>query len=173
MIWIDIVILVIIIVSTLVGMFRGFVSEALSLATWILAIWIGIAYSVMLSHHILPHTIEDPNLRVGIAFAILFIITLIIGGVINVIASMLVKKTGLSGTNMSIGLVFGLTRGVLIVAVAILLAGLTTLPEQPFWQDSIILSKLEPVALWLRDLLPADLAGHFRLDTTTHQGLRP
>ncbi len=172
MIWIDIVILAIIMLSTLIGMFRGFVSEALSLATWILAVWIGIAYAAMLSHSILPEVITEPNLRVGIAFAILFVSTLIVGGVINLLASMLVKKTGLSGTNMSIGLVFGLGRGVLIIAAAILLAGLTTLPEQAFWQESIILPKMEPVALWLRDLLPEDLAGHFRLEGISSQGMR-
>lgn len=160
MIWIDFVILGIVAVSTVISLFRGFVKEAISLATWILAFWISLAYSGVAAAH-LPFGLEDPTLRLGIAFAILFILTLLMGGIVNVLAGQLVKKTGLSGTDRSIGAVFGLARGGLIVAVVILLMGLTVIPEEPWWQDSLLVPHFERIALWLRDYLPPDLASHF------------
>ncbi|MCG5500408.1 CvpA family protein [Ectothiorhodospira lacustris] len=160
MIWIDFVILGIVAVSTVISLFRGFVKEAISLATWILAFWVSLAYSGVLAGH-LPFGLEDPTLRLGIAFAILFIVTLLVGGIVNVLAGQMVKKTGLSGTDRSIGAVFGLARGGLIVAVVILLMGLTVIPQEPWWQESLLVPHFERIALWLRDYLPPDLASHF------------
>ncbi|SEQ06714.1 membrane protein required for colicin V production [Ectothiorhodospira magna] len=160
MIWIDFVILGIVAISTVISLFRGFVKEAISLATWILAFWIALAYAGTVSAW-LPFGLTDPTLQLAVAFAILFIGILLAGGIVNVLAGQLVKKTGLSGTDRSIGAVFGLARGGLIVAVVVLLMGLTVIPQEPWWQDSLLLPHFERMALWLRDLLPPDLASHF------------
>jgi len=160
MIWIDFVILGIVALSAVISLFRGFVKEAISLATWIVAFWVSLGYASAFSQ-ILPAALEDGTLRIGIAFAVLFIITLIVGGVINVLAGQMVKRTGLSGTDRSLGVVFGLARGLLLVAVLVLLAALTAMPQEPWWQDSLLLGHFERLAIWLRDFLPEDLANHF------------
>ncbi|WP_018952804.1 CvpA family protein [Thioalkalivibrio sulfidiphilus] len=160
MIWIDFVILGIIALSALISLFRGFVKEAISLATWVVAFWVSLSYASPLSG-LLPASLEDPTLRVGIAFAVLFILTLILGGVINVLAGQMVKRTGLSGTDRSLGVVFGMARGLLVVAVLVLLAALTVLPQEPWWSDSLLLPHFERLAIWLRGFLSEDLAAHF------------
>ncbi|MCG5515832.1 MULTISPECIES: CvpA family protein [Ectothiorhodospira] len=160
MIWIDLVIVAIIAISAVISLFRGFIKEAISVATWVLAFLVSLTYSAPLSEY-LPLGIEDPTLLVGIAFAILFILTLIMGGVVNMLAGQLVKKTGLSGTDRSIGAVFGLARGVAIVAVVVLMAGLTVVPQEPWWQESQLLPQFERIALWMRDFLPQDIAENF------------
>jgi membrane protein required for colicin V production len=68
----------------------------------------------------------------------------------------------MSGTDRFIGMIFGAARGVLLVAVLVLLAGLTALPQESWWEESRMLPYFEELALWLRDLLPEDLAGYFR-----------
>ena len=95
------------------------------------------------------------------AFLILFIITLILSGVVNFFANQIVQRTGLSGTDRVIGAIFGFMRGMVVVAALVLLASLTTIPKSPWWQDSLFLYQFQALAVWLRDLLPGDIAGHF------------
>jgi len=98
---------------------------------------------------------------VAAAFLALFIVVLLIGGIINWAISKAVEKTGLSGTDRSIGLIFGVARGVFIVAVLILLAGLTTMPQEPWWQKSVLVPHFTVVTLWIHALLPESMATHF------------
>ncbi|MEF3193899.1 MAG: CvpA family protein, partial [Halothiobacillaceae bacterium] len=112
---------------------------------------------------LLPIDIDIPSMRLAAAFAILFILTLIVGGIINAVVGLLVEKTGLSGTDRSIGVIFGLARGVFLVSALILLGSLTPMPQDPWWKGSWVIQNLTPVAQWMRDLLPSQLAQNFRL----------
>ena len=75
--------------------------------------------------------------------------------------SQIVDKTGLSGTDKTLGVVFGAARGVLIVSMIVLFAGLTPMPSESWWQESILVDHFMRVALWIKDLLPDDVAGRF------------
>jgi len=158
---IDLVLLGVIFFSALVSILRGFMKEMVSLLSWVAAFVIAIFYSAHLDP-LLPASIDIPSMRLAIAFVILFILSLLVGGVINVVLGVLVKKTGLSGTDRSIGVVFGMVRGVFIVSVLILLGSLTPMPQDPWWKGSQVIQQLTPVALWLRDLLPNDLTRNFQ-----------
>lgn len=157
---VDWLILAVVLVSTLVSLLRGFVREVISLLTWVAAFVIALGFSPLAAQW-LPAAIEIPSMRVATAFLALFILVLLIGGLINWAVSKAVEKTGLSGTDRSIGLVFGAARGVFIVAVLILLAGLTAMPSEPWWQDSLLIPHVRVVAVWIHALLPADMAEHF------------
>ena len=67
-------------------------------------------------------------------------------------------RSGLSATDRALGMVFGIARGIVIVAVMVMLAGLTTLPEDPWWRESLLLTHFQDVAIWLRGFLPPDIA---------------
>ena len=160
--WFDIAILLIILISSLISLVRGFVKESISLATWIAAGFIALAYHQVLSELLLPY-LESPTISLAAAFAVLFIATLIVGAIINYIISQLVSKTGLSGTDKTLGVVFGVARGVLIIALVVLFAELTPIPDEQWWQDSMLVEHFTRVSVWIRDLLPADIAGRFQL----------
>lgn len=160
MVWFDIAILVVILISSLISLVRGFVKESISLATWLLAGFIALSYHAVLAEMLSPY-IESPTLGLAVAFAVLFIATLIVGAIINFMISQLVSKTGLSGTDKTLGVIFGAARGVLIVAMVVLFAGLTPIPSEPWWQESMMVEPFMKVALWIKDLLPADIAGRF------------
>jgi membrane protein required for colicin V production len=93
--WVDLIIIVVIVISALISLVRGFVKESISLASWILAGFIALRYFTPLADLLEPY-IESPTIRTGVGFAILFVSSLIIGAIVNYMASQLVAKTGLS-----------------------------------------------------------------------------
>jgi len=161
MIWVDYILLVIIAVSALLSLWRGFVKEALSLFSWIAALWIGMLFFHDLSR-LIRDWIDTPTIRNVVAFGLLFVGTLLVGGVVNYLAGQLISKTGLTSTDRILGMLFGIARGMVIVAVLVMLAGLTSIPRDPWWQESTLLGYFQDIAMWLRSYLPADIAERIR-----------
>ena len=155
--WIDVVIISLIALSAILSLFRGFVKEALALITWLVALWVAMAFyeefAVWLSQWI-----TVPSAQKATAFGVLFVCVLLLGAMVNYLAGKLVDKTGLTGTDKMLGVVFGVARGAVIVAILVLLAGLTPLPQDPWWQDSQFLGYFEDLAVWMRDFLPSEIA---------------
>lgn len=161
--WADYFILGLIGLSMLLSLWRGFIKEALSLATWVVAFVVAWSFSGLFAERLTPW-IELPSARAVAAFAGLFLIVLILGALVNFLIGQLVSKTGLSGTDRILGTVFGVARGVVIVAVLVLLAGVTPLPRDPWWQASQLMPHFERVALWLADFLPAEVKDNVRFE---------
>ncbi len=157
MIWVDYLLVAIISLSALLSLWRGFVREALSLASWILALWVAILFFDSLGR-LLARWIDTPSISDVIAFTILFVSAVVLGGLVSLLAGQLVARTGLTATDRALGMVFGMARGVVIVAVLVLLAGLTAVPQDPWWSQSLLLGHFQDMALWLRSFLPADVA---------------
>lgn len=159
--WFDYAILGIIFLSAGISLIRGFVREAFSLAVWVLALWVAWTFFRDLSP-LLANWIKTPSVQFGLAFAALLIATLIVGGLVNYLLIQLVQKTGLSGSDRLVGMVFGVARGALLVCALVLLAGLTPLPQDPWWQESVLVPYFEELALWMKDLLPDDIGHRFQ-----------
>ncbi|VAW89001.1 Colicin V production protein [hydrothermal vent metagenome] len=156
MIWIDIAILAVVGISVIISLVRGFVRESLSLAGLIAAI----AASFYLSQpasQLLEGTVETPSLRLIIAVVALFVVTLFAVAILNFFIGKLIKVSGLSGTDRMIGVIFGVLRGVLVVAVLVVLASMTTLPEDPWWQASALLGYFEQLVVLSKDYLPSEI----------------
>ena len=161
MIWIDYAILGIVGISTVISLRRGFVKEALSLAGWITAFWIAIAFSGR-GAALLEGYVTKPSWRVVIAFVVLLILVLLACGIVLRMAGLLVEKTGMSGTDRSLGIVFGVLRGIVIVGLLVLLAGLTALPGAPWWSDSVLLPHLVELANEIGAFLPPEVQEQIR-----------
>lgn len=155
--WLDLVFIGIIAVSVLISVVRGFVREVISVLVWVAALWLALRFSGPLADA-LAGWIGSPTLRLVAAFAAIFIGTLLVGAALNYFAGQLVGRTGLTGTDRSLGVVFGGARGLLIVAMLVLVAGLTAIPREPWWQESRMAAWLTPwvcsvgVAQWLDGL---------------------
>ena len=159
--WADYLIVIIIALSMLIGLWRGLLREVISLATWIAAFAIAFLFAEDGATHLMPY-IDVPSLRAAAAFGGLFLATLLLGGLVGILASYLVDYTGLTGTDRVLGMVFGLGRGAIMIAILVLAAGLTPMPRDPWWQQSLLVPHFQDTALWLRGLLPPDLAQNFR-----------
>ena len=184
MIWIDYAILAIVGISGVFSLRRGFVKEVLSLAGWIAAFWIVIAYSgrvaAWLEELALQRTAGEcfiayseqvaawleglvalPSVRVAIGSAVLFVAVLLACVLVQRAAGALVAKTGMSGTDRTLGIVFGVLRGVVIVGLLVLLAGLTPLPRDPWWSESSFLPHFVDL---VRVYLPVEVQQHLDFD---------
>jgi membrane protein required for colicin V production len=159
--WVDILIIVIIALSALISLFRGFVRETLSLLSWILAFWVALTFAHPLAQMYLQKYIKSPTLQLAAAFGGLFLLTLIVCAILNYFISTLVDKTGLSGTDRLLGMIFGLARGIVLVAALLLGGHLTPMPKEDWWQKSMFISRFEPLETWLKSFLPASLEEHF------------
>lgn len=157
----DLIILSIIVLSVVVSLMRGFVKEAMSLAGWLVALWISMTFSSGMAE-LFGSSIKDPTLRLLAAFVSLFVLSLIVGSIINFFASQLVQRAGLTGVDRTIGGVFGVLRGVLLVTIIVMLLGLTTLPKESWWDESFLMFRFEAIATWLKDLLPDDISRYFK-----------
>lgn len=156
--YVDYFIIVIILASTLISLLRGFTSEAVSLLTWIIAAIFAFKLSHPLSDR-LAGMIHTPSVRFLVSFLILFIIVLIIGSIINHFFGMLIKSTGLSGTNRLLGMIFGFARGVLLVAIFILFANMTSIVREPWWQSSYLIPLFDGLVAWLQQFIPNHFNG--------------
>jgi len=157
----DFIVLGIIIISIVVSLMRGLVKEALSLAGWLVALWVAMTFSSGMAE-LFGSSIKDPTLRLLAAFICLFVLSLIVGAIVNFFATQLVQRTGLTGVDRTLGAVFGLLRGILLVTIIVMLLGLTTLPKESWWDQSFFMFRFEAIATWLKDLLPGDIARYFK-----------
>ena len=153
----DIVLLGVLLVSGLLGLWRGFVAEVMSLATWVLAFWASFAFGDRLAGF-LAGWIDAEAARNAAGYVGVFIGVLLLGGVLTWLLTRFVQGTGLSGTDRLLGFGFGVLRGTAVCVVGVLLMGLTPLPQRGDWVQSPLIGVLQPGALWLRGWLPEPLA---------------
>lgn len=150
-------------ISVLISVMRGMVREVIALAGWIVAFVVANLYSGAVAAW-LPAGLTNESVRMLAAFIILFLGALLAMGLLAVAASRLMKSAGLSIEDRVLGVVFGFARGVLIVMVFVLMAGLTSLPRQPIWKDAMLSEPLETFAVFVRAWLPTDLSQRIRYD---------
>jgi len=153
MIIIDWVILAIVGISALISLVRGFVKEALSLASWVIAFFVARIFSGNLAT-LLENSISTNSVRWLVSFALLFVATLVVCAMVNYLIAQVVRITGLGGLDRVFGMVFGLMRGLMIVVALVYGAQLTMIPQDQWWQDSQIIPYLESIPDWARKTLP-------------------
>lgn len=147
----DWAIVVVVVLSILISLSRGFVREALSLLVWVAAFVVAFFFSEKLSP-LLVNAIDVPSLRYAAAFALLFVLTLIVGSLVSYIVAQLVKMTGLSAVDRLLGSMFGLCRGVLIVLlILIFLPKILPVQQDGWWQQSTLIPRVLVLENWSRE----------------------
>ena len=149
MTWVDWLIVVACVGSAGFGFWRGFAQEALSVITWLAAIWIGWRFAWAVEP-MLGEWVVAPELRIWAARALIFILILIAGGLIAWFVRELIRRSSLGGTDRILGSMFGFLRGVLVVGVGVIVLQFTGLDQDPWWQGATLSEYGEQVAAGIR-----------------------
>ena len=149
---IDYLFLAVIILSVLLGFWRGFVREILTLVTWGGAITLAVLFCADFANSFLQG-IHAISLRLLTAFVLIFLLALILGTILSKLLSGLVKKSSLSATDRTIGLLFGAARGLLVVAIVIMAANFSHFSENTAWQASVLVPTFELMVNWLHQYI--------------------
>ena len=120
----DIVILAVMGVSLVFGLFRGLLRELLSLVSWIMAFWIAYRYSSSVAP-IIDKALQNPTLSQAVSAVLVFVLVLVALMLLTSLLRKIFKATGLAGTDRILGGLFGFGRAVVILLVALVLAGPT------------------------------------------------
>ena len=162
MTWFDYAVIAILGVSAQLALFRGVVREIAALAGWAAALILSGLFAQQLAQW-LPASLSH-MLRAVIAYLVIFLSVLLLSGMMGLLLARLFRAVGLGFADRAIGAVFGLVRGVVIVFVGVMLAGLTGLPKEPFWRDAALSGPVETAVLAAKPVLPRDLAQriHYR-----------
>ena len=153
---IDIIILVAIVVSVIVGMVRGFVKEAISIAALLLAIWAALYFGPE-AGDISENWFKSEELQMWFGRVLVFLVILSLGGLLGWGISKLVRLSVLSGMDRLLGAVFGVARGILLVAVAIIGAQFAGFDNDNWWLQSKLIPHFEVVADWIKIMAPEGL----------------
>jgi membrane protein required for colicin V production len=163
MTWLDYAVLGVLVVSVGWGIWRGLVREVVSLAAFVIAFLAANLFSGPLSDHV-PASIEQPEFRVLLAYVAIFFLALVLTSLGGLILSKILKAAGLGGIDRGLGAVFGMARAALILLALALGAGLTGIPRDSQWRDSVSGAYLAHAALTLKPWLPPALAERLRYD---------
>jgi membrane protein required for colicin V production len=160
MTWLDYAVLVVLVASILWGVWRGLVHEVVSVASWVLAFLAANMFAGAMAD-LLPASMA-PEVRVLVSFVVVFIVVLIACTIVGHVLSKMMKVAGLGPLDRTLGGVFGLARALVILLAFALVAGLTALPRQPAWRNSVSGEPLSRGALALRPWLPKSFADRLR-----------
>lgn len=159
----DIVILGILLISVLIGLFRGLVGEVLSLLRWIAAFWIAAVFGAQVGQLYSPW-LHSPEARIVAGSITCFVAVLIVAALVMWLLRRVLSFSHLRVGDSLFGMLFGLARGLLLVTFGVLMLGFTPVPRQAaWWQQSLLLPQFENGATWLAGALPPEVTHYLEI----------
>lgn len=150
----DWALLLVLLVSMVLGLWRGLVHEMLSLAGWLLAFfmaqWLAAAVAVRLPF--LQGSASSVQYAAG--FVLVFVGVIFLVGLLSWMLGHLMGAVGLKPADRALGALFGLVRGLVILLVLAVLVRLMGLSSQGWWSESVLVPWLQALLLGLRPVLP-------------------
>lgn len=156
----DYAVLVVMGLSVVWSLLRGFARELVSMIGWVAAFVLSVMFTQTLARQF-PESL-GPLLSSLLAFLVIFIGVWVLSGLVGLVLARLIKAVGLGWSDRLLGALLGLVRGGVIVLVVIMLGGLTPLPREPFWRDAMFAAPIETAVVALKPLLPDGLAQRIR-----------
>jgi membrane protein required for colicin V production len=161
----DIAVLVVVALSTVLAFVRGVVRELIALASWVLGIAVALLFADSVAGAFAWLDVT-PAIRHALAFALIFVAVLVAGALVAWVLSRIVQAAGLSFADRFLGGAFGVARGALLAVLFALVAGVTALPQQDWWQNASVARPLALAALSLKPWLPQAWADRLDFSAT-------
>ena len=153
----DWVLLTVLLLSMLVGVWRGLVFEVLSVLGWVAAFfaaqWLAPSVADML-----PMATASLSMRFAAAFVLTFVAAVFAAGLLATLTRKLVSAAGLRPADRALGALFGLVRGVILLLAVTVAIDMTPLKASEWWQASHGAPVLTGVLNGLKPILPLQFA---------------
>lgn len=150
---IDYTIVGIVVLSALLGVFRGLLREVLTLLTLLIALWAAWHFADALVPYLGTGTLSKPPLQMWAARGLMFLGVMLIGTVITAVVGQIVRTSMFSGLDRFLGFLFGALRGILIIGVLVLLAQRSGLDGEAWWSKSKLIPYAQNVASFVGGLV--------------------
>ncbi len=168
----DVLILLVLLGSSLIGLLRGFIREAVSLGFWVVAIWAAWKFGPVVEPH-LGGLLADPSVSPWVGRLVILVLVLLIGWVVGMLSSYFTRSMGLGPLDRVIGLLFGILRGVVLVGLLIIGAELLHLNHEAWWNQSKLVPFGETAGDWLRAMVGERGEPWAKLERLTGVKIRP
>jgi len=141
---------IILLVSGIVGFFRGFIREAIALASWLIGLWLAWHFAYIVNPW-LGGALAEPGVREWTGRAIVLLLVLLFGALVGSIVSHFARcAVGIAAMDRTLGAAFGLLRGVIVVGLLVLAGRAANLDLEPWWERTHTMPAAETVANWLQ-----------------------
>lgn len=150
---IDLLLLVVVAASALLGVLRGFVGTVASVAAWLGAGWCAFRYGAELAFWFSDDGQPGATELLG-GYVVAFVVVMVLVGLVGWVVRKVLASIGLSGVDRALGLLLGVARGGLVACMLVLLMAFSRLPQEPAWAQSRAVPALVPGAQWLAGWLP-------------------
>jgi membrane protein required for colicin V production len=168
----DALIVLVLLGSTIIGLLRGFVREAVSLVFWVVAIWAAWKFGPIVEPH-LGGLLADPKVAPWVGRLVILVLVLLAGWVVGMLMSYFTRSLGLGVMDRVIGLLFGIVRGGVLVGLMIIGGELLHLNHEAWWNRSKLVPYGEKVGDWLRAMVGEKGEPWARLERLTGVKVRP
>ena len=155
--WVDIALLAVFGLSVLIGLWRGFVFEIVSLLGWLVAFVIANSAGPLLADAV-PIG-DQPQVRLWIAYVAVFILILVTCTLLARMLRALVSATPLTVIDRLLGGAFGVARGVVVLVIVGTLVTLSPFAQAAWWRQSQSALWLDQALEGLKPVLPQPLHG--------------
>lgn len=153
----DWLLLAVLLLSVLLGAWRGLVYEVLSVAGWVAAFVLAQAYADELAA-MLPIEGLSPPLQLAAGFMVVFIVVAFAGGLLAWMVKKLVTSVGLRPVDRILGSAFGLARGAVMLLAFAVVVSMSPMREASWWQNSALADVLVATLHAIKPLLPEPVA---------------
>jgi len=159
----DYAVIIVILLSAALGVWRGFIQEVFALGAWVTGLVAATLFGASVARWFGFEA--DPLLKLTAAYAVVFIGVFVSVSIVGLLVTKMVRAVGLSPVDRGLGAMFGVVRGALIVTVIVFIAGFSGLKQADWWQNSVSAKPFEMFANVLRHRLPDSVTKYLKTST--------
>ncbi len=148
----DVLIVLVVVASTIVGLARGFIREAVALAFWIVGLWMAWTFAYLVEPF-LGGYLAEPSVRPWVGRLAVLVAVLAVGYLVGLVLRYFTHGVGLGAIDRVIGMLFGILRGLVLVGVIVICGELLHMNHEPWWHRAKLIPYGETLGDWLRAMV--------------------
>jgi len=149
----DYVLIAVLVISAIVGALRGFLREAVSVVSWLLALFLAWHFSGALEPHLGTLLSQYPQARTWVARSIIVLVVLLLGALVGGLLGHFVRLSIFSGMDRFLGVCFGTVRGLVAIGALVIVGQMLQLDAEQWWRKSMLMPQATKMANGLRTIV--------------------